>query len=175
MEVAYDSLGSLLRDLRGLFPPALIGDSGWERLNALTRHLPFCVADSRFGFEFHLYDPFPTADFFVIASPKTRLAEFYGQQSEEIAPVLAGNAFVAFIAEQARDSQSFLTRLGRGIILEYDLAMSSPGRYNVPGVSLWLVETRNSLRRNYTRTPSGCLPRYSRRRVGIRMLPRHAG
>ncbi|MYE53910.1 MAG: hypothetical protein F4X34_01765 [Chloroflexi bacterium] len=142
MDAAYDSLGSLLGDLRGLFPPALIGDPGWERLHALTRRLPFCAADSRFGFEFHLYDPRPTADFFVIASPKTRLAEFYGQQSEETAPSLAGNAFSAFIDEQARDSQSFLIRMNRGIILEYDLAMSPPGRHDVPGV--FIVALRDS-------------------------------
>ena len=134
MNETYDSLGSLLEDLRGLFPLELIGASGWEKLYALTRRLPFCAADSRFGFEFHLYDPSATADFFVISSPGTCLAEFYGQQTEETAPGLVGDAFAAFIAEQASDPQSFLTRLDRGIILEYDLAMSPSGRYGDPGV-----------------------------------------
>ena len=142
MNAAYDSLGSLLEDLRGLLPAELIGEPGWERLRALTRRLPICAADSRFGFEFRLNDPSPTADFFVIASPKTRLAEFYQQQSEETAPGLVGNAFAAFIAEQTRDAQSFLIRMDRGIILEYDLAMSPTGRHGVPGV--FIVARRDS-------------------------------
>ena len=134
MDTAYDSLGSLLADFRSLFPPALIGEPGWDRLYALTRRLPLCAADSRFGFEFQLCDPSPTADFFVISSLGTCLAEFYQRQSEETAPGLVGDAFAAFITEQARDPQSFLTRMGRGIIMEYDLAMSPPGRHGVPGV-----------------------------------------
>lgn len=134
MDTAYDSLGSLLADLRGLFPSALIGEPGWDRLYALTRRLPLCAADSRFGFEFHLCDPSPKADFFVISSLGTCLAEFCQQQTEETSPGLVGNAFAAFIAEQGRAPQSFLTRLERGIILEYDLAMSPPGRHGVPGV-----------------------------------------
>lgn len=134
MSVAYRSLGSLLGELRNLFPPSLIGDAGWQRLYALTRRLPFCVTDQRFGFELHLSDPSPTADFFAISSPGTCLAEFYQQQTEESAPGLVGNAFAAFLAEQARNPQSFLTRMDRGIIMEYDLAMSPPGRHGIPGV-----------------------------------------
>ncbi|MXY78542.1 MAG: hypothetical protein F4Y94_02335 [Chloroflexi bacterium] len=134
MTAAYSSFGSLLEDLRSLFPAALVGGSGWERLQPLTHRLPVCAADSRFGFEFHLTDPNPTADFFVISAPHTRLAEFYRGLTEEAAAGLIGTDFTAFLDDQARHPDSFLARAGKGIILEYDLATSPPGQYGVPGV-----------------------------------------
>ena len=134
MTEEYSSFGSLLEDLRSLFPAALLGDSGWERLQPLTNRLPVCAADSRFGFEFHLTDPNPTADFFVIAAPHTRLAGFYRGLTEEAAAGLVGTAFTAFLDEQARRPDSFLARTGKGIILEYDLTVSPPGRHGVPGI-----------------------------------------
>lgn len=134
MNAEYGSLGSLLAGLRSLFPAALLGGSGWERLQRLTDRLPVCAADSRFGFEFHLCDPNPTADFFVISSLHTRLAEFYRCLTEETAAGLAGTDFTAFLDEQARQPASFLTRTGKGIILEYDLSRSAPGQYGIPGI-----------------------------------------
>ena len=136
MNAEYSSFGSLLEDLRSLFPAALLGGSGWERLQPLTDRLPVCAADSRFGFEFRLSDPRPTADFFVISSPHTRLAEFYRRLTEEAAVGLAGTDFTAFLDQQARHPDSFLTRTGKGIILEYDLSRSPPGQYGVPGIFL---------------------------------------
>ena len=134
MNAEYSSFGSLLEDLRGLFPSALLGGSGWERLQPLTNRLPVCAADSRFGFEFNLCDPNPTADFFVISALHTRLAEFYRGLTEETAAGLAGNGFTAFLGEQVRHPDSFLTRTGKGIILEYDLSRSPPGQYGIPGI-----------------------------------------
>lgn len=134
MNAAYPSLGSLLEEMRGLFPPSLIGTPGWERLHALTRRLPLCAADRRFGFEFNLCDASPTADFCVISAPHTRLAEFYRHQTKETAAELAGTNLTAFLDEQARDPHSFLARTGKGIILEYDLAGLPPGMYDVPGI-----------------------------------------
>ncbi len=40
MNVAEGSFGEFLAELRNLFPPALVGDSGWERLMALAHRLP---------------------------------------------------------------------------------------------------------------------------------------
>lgn len=134
MNAEYRSFGSLLEDLWSLFPPALLDDSGWGRLQPLTNRLPVCVADSRFGFEFHLSDPSPTADFFVISALHTRLAEFYRRLTNDAAAGLAGTDFTAFLDEQARHPDSFLTRTGKGIILEYDLSRSPPGQYGVPGI-----------------------------------------
>ena len=130
----YTSFGRLLDDLRSFFPAALLGDSGWERLQPLTERLPVCAADSRFGFEFHLGDPSATADFFVISALHTRLAGFYRRLTEEAAPGLAGTGFTAFLDEQARHPDSFLARTGKGVILEYDLSRSPPGQYAVPGI-----------------------------------------
>ena len=141
MNVAYCSMGSLLAELHGLFPPALIGDAGLERLYALTRRLPFCVTDQRFGFEFHLCDPNPTADFFVIASPETRLADFFGCLNQRAEYGLIGPDFATFLAEQSGPApKSFLARTNKGIILEYDLAGSPPGAYGIPGI---FISSRN--------------------------------
>ncbi|MYD50016.1 MAG: hypothetical protein F4W93_00835 [Dehalococcoidia bacterium] len=134
MNAEYSSFGSLLEDLRSLFPAALLGGSGWERLQPLANRLPACAADSRFGFEFHLSDPTPTGDFFVISSPHTGLAEFCRRLTEATAAELVGTEFTTFLDEQAHHSDSFLTRTGKGIILEYDLSRSPPGQYGVPGV-----------------------------------------
>ena len=100
----------------------------------LTNRLPVCAADSRFGFEFHLGDPNPVTDFFVISALHTRLAEFYRRLTEETAVGLIGTGFTDFLNDQARQPDSFLTRTGKGIILEYDLAGSPPGKYGVPGI-----------------------------------------
>lgn len=134
MNAEYSSFGSLLEDLRSLFPAALLGGSGWERLQPLTNLMPVCAADSRFGFEFHLCDPTPAADFFMISSPRTRFAEFCRGLTGETAAGLSGTAFRAYLDDQARHPDSFLTRTGKGIILEYDLSTSPPGRYGLPGI-----------------------------------------
>ena len=130
----YCSLGSLLEELRSLFPPALIGNSGWERVQALTTRLPIYTTESRFGFEFDLCDPSPTADFAVFLAPRSRLATFYEQQTEETAPGLIGPGFGPFLWEQGRDPQSLFTRTGAGVILEYDLATPPPGQHSPPGI-----------------------------------------
>lgn len=130
----YCSLGSLLEELRDLFPPALLGGIGWEKLQALARRLPTHVIDGRFGFEFDLGDPEPVADFFVSASPGTRLGEFYQLQSERTACGLISDSFGSFIREQASDPQSFLARKRSGVILEYDLAGPPTGRHGVPRI-----------------------------------------
>ncbi len=146
MNAAYCSLGVLLEEVRSLFPSALIGDSGWERLYPLTRQLPLCVADHRFGFEFNLCDPDPTADFFVIASPDTRLADFYRRLDPCVEPALIGNGFAAFLAEHCRAGpDSFLVRANKGIMLEYDLATAPPGEHSVPGI---FISTRGQLERD---------------------------
>ena len=145
MNAAYRSLGALLKEARSLFPSALIGEPGWERLCPLTRRLPFCVTDHRFGFEFHLCDPIPTADFFVIASPETRLADFFRRMDASAEPPLIGTGFAAFLAEQSTAGpDAFLVRANKGLMLEYDLARSSPGGFGIPGI---FISTRGHKKR----------------------------
>ena len=127
-------MGSLLEDLRSLFPPALIGEPGWERLKALTTSLPVYTTDARFGFEFDLCDASPTADFCAVVPPGSRTAAFYQDHSAETAPGLAGPSFGAFLTQQGNDPYSLLARTGATIILEYDLARAAPGRHGPPGI-----------------------------------------
>ena len=134
MNATYSSLGSLLGELRILLPVALIGDSGWEQLAALTQRLPIYVTDARFGFEFDLCDASATGDFCAVVPPGSRTAAFYQHHPEETAPRLAGLGFGAFLAQQGDDPHSLLARTGATIILEYDLAHAAPGRHGPPGV-----------------------------------------
>ena len=135
---AHSSFGEFLADLRSLFPSALVGGSGWERLLALTHQLPVHVIENRFGFEFALSDPDPAADFCVVPPPGSGLAEFYVRQGELAPSESAEAALGAFLAEQAKDPQALLADGGGGVILEYDLAgistdlPASPGIFIVP-------------------------------------------
>ena len=131
---AYCSLGSLLADMRVLLPDPLVGDAGWERVQALARRLPFYTIDTRFGFEFDLCDSDSVADFSVLVAPGSRLAAFYEQQAEEVASGLAGPGLGRFLRRQGRDPQSLLSRTGAAVILEYDLAAHPPGEHGSPGV-----------------------------------------
>ena len=143
-DVEYSSLGSLLEDLRSLFPTALIGGAGWERVEALTTRLPICTIDARFGFEFDLGDPNPNADFATVVPPGSRTAAFYQDHNEETAPDLAGPGFGAFLTQQGDDPHSLLARTGASVILEYDLAQAAPGRPGPPGI---FIVSRNSSER----------------------------
>lgn len=134
MNSAYSSMGSLLAAMRGLFPPDLIGEDGWEKVQALTTRLPVSAADARFGFEFDLCDPSPTADFCVQCTPGSSLAAFLVDRAGALGPALAGPSLRAFLSEQARRPGSFLERTGAGLILEYDLAGSPAAQHGPPGV-----------------------------------------
>jgi hypothetical protein len=133
--LAHATFGDFLAELSSLFPSALVDGTGWERLLALARQLPIYVTDNRFGFEFDLCDPEPTADFCVVPSPGSRLAGFYVRQGELAPPESAEAALGAFLAEQASDRQELLAGGERGgVILEYDLAGISSDQLAPPGI-----------------------------------------
>ena len=130
---AHGSFGEFLAELRSLFPSALVGASGWERLLALAHRLPIHVIDNRFGFEFDLCDPDPAADFCTVPLPGSRLAGFHVRQGRSAPPDSTEAALGAFLAAQAEDTQDLPAR--GGVILEYDLVGVSPEqRPAAPGV-----------------------------------------
>ena len=128
------SFGEFLAEMRSLFPLALVGPPGWERLLALAHRLPIYVTDNRFGFEFDLCDPEPAADFCVVPPPGSHLAEFFVRQGELAPPESAAAALGSFLAEQARDPQALLAQGEGGVILEYDLAGISSEQQAPPGI-----------------------------------------
>ena len=136
MNAAQVSFGEFLAGLGSLFPSALVGPSGWQRLLAVAHRLPIHVIDNRFGFEFALCDPEPAADFFAGFSPRSRLAEFYVSQGKAAPPGSVPAAMGAFLAEQAQDPQALLSRSGGNVILEYDLAGAAPDPDAPPGIFL---------------------------------------
>ena len=127
------TFGEILTGLNSLFPSALVGASGWERLLALAHRLPIHVIDKRFGFEFDLCDPDPAADFCTVPLPGSRLAEFYVRQGRSAPPDSTEAALGAFLAAQADGPQALPAR-GGGVILEYDLVGVPSEQPVAPGV-----------------------------------------
>ncbi len=125
---ARATFASTLDGCRPLFPPALLGCSGWERLLDRARRLPRSVIDAHFGFEFRLGEPSPAADLFVVVLPASELAYHYvreGARAERGSPAAA---LAAGLQEQAANPDSYLARGVAGMVLEYDLAEIEPGR-----------------------------------------------
>ena len=113
MNAAQGSFGKFLVGLGSLFPSALVGPSGWQRLLALAHRLPIHVIDNRFGFEFALCDPEPAADFFTGFSPRSPLAEFYVSQGKTAPPGSVPAAMGAFLAGAGAEPPGLSTALGR--------------------------------------------------------------
>ncbi|MCY4029167.1 MAG: hypothetical protein OXH75_22970 [Acidobacteria bacterium] len=133
------SFGGLLGGMKRLFPPALLGGAGLERLVAVAERLPLCAIDHPFGFEFALRDEAADSDFCVIAAPGSPLAAHYVRAGAEAPSGSAAAALGACLARNARDPASFLARRGGSIILEYDVPAHRreepppPGIFFVPG------------------------------------------
>ena len=127
------TFASVLQRCRPLFPPELVGDGGWARLLDRARRLPRSIADTPFGFEFHLGKPIPDADFCFMAQPGTDVARHFireGARAEPGSPpaARAAAALAAGLREQAADPDSYLARGVAGVILEYDLVGLAPDR-----------------------------------------------
>ena len=120
------SFASVLERCRSLFPPALLDAAGWERVLRGAKALPRSVADTHFGFEFHLAEPSADADLVVLAAPDSNLARHYvreGKRAERGSPAAA---LAAGLERQTTDPNSYLARGVRAMMLEYDLAGLAP-------------------------------------------------
>ena len=122
------TFAAVLAGCRSLFPPALVGASGWERLLERARRLPRCVADYHFGFEFRLGESNPAADLFVVVVPASGLARHYLREGARAEPGSPAAALAAGLREQTENPDSYLARGVLGMVLEYDLAEVEPGR-----------------------------------------------
>ena len=71
---AHLAFAPILEGCRPLFPRELLDTGGWERLLDRARLLPRSVLDAHFGFEFHLGEPSPDADLFVVVRPGSDLS-----------------------------------------------------------------------------------------------------
>ncbi len=123
---ARGSFASVLERCRSLFPPALLDAAGWERVLRGAKALPRSVADTHFGFEFHLAEPSADADLVVLAAPDSNLARHYvreGKRAERGSPAAA---LAAGLERQTTDPNSYLARGVRAMMLEYDLAGLAP-------------------------------------------------
>ena len=136
-ETVSATFAAVLAGCRSLFPPALLGASGWERLLERARRLPRCVADQHFGFEFRLGASSPAADLFVVVVPASELARHYVREGTRAEPGSPAAALAAGLREQTANPDSYLARGVAGMVLEYDLAEVEPGRPPpAPGIFL---------------------------------------
>ena len=125
---ARGSFALILERCRSLFPPALLDDAGWERVMRAAKVLPRAVADTHFGFEFHLAEPNADADLVVLAVPESNLARHYvseGNRAERGSPEAA---LAIGLEQQTTEPNSYLARGVRAMMLEYDLAGLAPHR-----------------------------------------------
>ena len=90
--------------------------------------LPRSVADTHFGFEFHLAEPSADADLVVMAVPGSDLARHYVSEGKRAEPGSPAAALAAGLEQQAADPDSYLARGVRAMMLEYDLAGLAPHR-----------------------------------------------
>ena len=88
--------------------------------------LPRSVADTHFGFEFHLAEPSADADLVVLAIPESDLARYYVSEGKRAEPGSPAAALAAGLEQQTADPDSYLARGVRAMMLEYDLAGLAP-------------------------------------------------
>lgn len=134
---ARDTFASILGGCRPLFPPGLLGSTGWKRLLDRARRLPLSVTDTHFGFEFELGETSPYADLFVVARPGSDLSRHYVREGAHAARGSAAAALAAAFREQSANPDSYLAHSVAGVVMEYDLAgCVSPRPSSPPGIFL---------------------------------------
>ena len=134
-----DSLGDLLTMLKEFVPSSLLGEAGWEPVLKAAGRWPACLGALPFGFEFHLRDPEPRADFGVTLVPGGKSAEWVGRQAESVAAPEFLGRLARVLDEIGADASPIGRELGR-IMLEIDLASVSAASSDIapaPGVFLY--------------------------------------
>ena len=91
-----------------------------------AKRLPRSVADTHFGFEFHLAEPNADADLVVLAAPESNLARHYVREGKRAERGSSAAGLAAGLEQQTADPDSYLARGVRAMMLEYDLAGLAP-------------------------------------------------
>ena len=133
---AAASFASVLDACRALFPPALLGSAGWERLRHRALRLPRAVLEAQFGFEFRLGESNPAADLAVVVLPDSELAHHYVREGLRAGPGSPAAALGAALQEQAVNADSYFARSVAAVVLEYDLADAAGPPAAPPGIFL---------------------------------------
>lgn len=138
MDTQPQTLETILRGLRPLFPPVLIDGPGWNHLLHLAAELPAEVA-KHMGFEFRLNDPVPAADFCVAIQPDQAVAQHFIRRGKAAKPGSA--AALGWLVAQLDEAGSSLSEWANLAGLEYDLAEVihlPPEQRSEPGIFLRL-------------------------------------
>ena len=127
---------TVLAGLRGPIPDTLIDGAGWARVRSRVEGLPV-DAGSMFGFEFHLADPAPEADFCLSLLPGGSLVRHWIRHGRTAGadPAEAGLARYLAATDEAACRGKHWSSVA---FLEYDAAEAKPGTSRVPGVFLKL-------------------------------------
>lgn len=131
-----DSLGDLLAMLEAFVPSSLLDESGWRSVLEVAGCWPVSLGALPFGFEFHLLDPSPRADFGVTLAPGGNAAEWISRSAESAtAPEYLGR-LARTLAEMKTGASAAGRELGR-IMLEFDLAATVAVAPPAPGIFLY--------------------------------------
>ncbi len=131
-----DSMGALLKGLRNLISPALIGETEWENLLDVARELPPTMAAFPFGFELSLNERRPRADLGLSVVGGSAPAAFFEEKarSENADPSTTGIA--RLLAESEPDDSPLRQVAGRKMMLEFDVGRATGGSRPDPGIFL---------------------------------------
>ena len=84
------------------------------------------MADTHFGFEYHLAAPHADADLVVLAIPDSNLARHYVSEGKRAARGSPAAALARQLEQQTTAPNSYVARGVRAMMLEYDLAGLAP-------------------------------------------------
>ena len=150
MATQPQTLETILRRLRPLFPPVLIDGLGWKHLLDLAADLP-AEGAKHMGFEFRLNDPVPAADFCLAVQPdNTEVAQHFIRRGRAAKPGSAAAALASLIT-QLGEAGSTLSLWANLAGLEYDLAdflHNPPEHRSEPGVFLRLRRSSDASNEN---------------------------
>ncbi len=131
-----DSMGALLKGLRNLISPALIGETEWENLLDVARELPPTMAAFPFGFELLLNERRPRADLGLSVVGGSAPAAFFKEKARSGNADPAATGIARLLAELEPDDSPLRQVAGHKMMLEFDVGRATGGSRPDPGIFL---------------------------------------
>ena len=131
-----DTLRDLLAMLRKFVPPSLLDEAGWRPVLAAAELWPSSLGALPFGFEFHLRDPKPRADFGITLGAGGKTAAWIARRANAAAAPEFLRRLSRLLDEMGTDASPVGRELGRAM-LEVDLVSISSAAPRDPGVFLY--------------------------------------
>ena len=134
-----ESLGALLGTLTDCVSPVLLDEAHWPPILAAAERWPVTCGALAFGFEFHLLDPRPRADFGLTLVPCGRTADWIKRQAEAGTAPPFMSRLAGLLDEMGIEGGPLNREIDRAM-LEIDIASAPSGTPKGPGVFLYFRE-----------------------------------